>query len=107
MMNAFTGPWRIIHKLHGSSYEVEHMKTHTITKRYAAHLSLFPLELVTFEPVDGTDKRFGKCYTPIQADPYSDSVIKGFIPPQSFKESQLDPALTGLTSSSNIIFPSC
>lgn len=86
-MNAFNGPWRITSKAYGSSYEMKHMRTHTVTKRHAAHLSPFLLELIPFKPTDGADNRFGQMYTPICDDPYSDAGIKGFIPTQPFKES--------------------
>ena len=105
-MNVFTGHWRITCKLHGSSYEMEHMQTHTVTKWHAAHLSPFPLELLPFKPADGADNRYGQIYTPIRVDPYSDTKINGFTPNQHFKESQLSPALSGLTSLENIISPS-
>ena len=80
LMNAFTGPWRILSKLHGSSYEVEHVQTHRVTKRYAAHLSPFPLEMIPFKPVDGPDNRYGQIYTPMRANLYSDAGIKGLEP---------------------------
>ena len=82
------------------------MKTHTITKRHATHLSPFPLELIPFEPVDSADNPYGNLYTPIHAKPYSNAGIKVFTPSQPFKESQLGPALNGLTSSTDILFPS-
>ena len=60
IMNSFTGPWRILAKLPGSSYEVEHVQTRRVTKRHAAYLSPFPFEMIPFEPTDGPDNRYGQ-----------------------------------------------
>ena len=85
LMNAFTGPWRIVKKLDGASYEIEHCHTQRREKKHASMLSPYPLELIPFEPVDGPDNRFGQLFRHIGKSPYIDAGIKGFEPAQPFK----------------------
>ena len=85
LMNSFTGPWKIIKKLHGSSYELQHRDTNASGKRHAAHLSPFPRELLPFIPIDGADNRYGQLNTPIQADPYKHAGIEGYRPSPPIK----------------------
>ena len=66
---------------------MEHRDTKNIGNRRAAHLSPYQQELLPFLPIDGVDNRYGQIYTPIKADPYMNSGIKGFHPSQPFKNS--------------------
>ena len=77
-MNSYTGPWEIIEKAAGSSYTLRHHDTVKLGKRHAAHLSLFPRELLPFPPVDGVDNRYGQLHVAIQTDPYNTAGVKGF-----------------------------
>ena len=56
-------------------------------KRHAAHLSLYPDELLPFLPVDVPDNQYGKIHTPIKKDPYMNAGLKGFEPIQPHKSS--------------------
>ena len=86
-MDSYTGPWNITGKIKGSSHDLEHRDTKKIGKRHAAHISPYTQELLPFLPIDGADNRYGQIYTPIKADPYMNSGIKGFQPSQPFKTS--------------------
>jgi hypothetical protein len=53
---AFTGSWKVISVLPGASYKFEHCKNAgRKDKKHAADLSLYPPELIPFQPVDGAD----------------------------------------------------
>ena len=53
---AFTGPWRITAILKGVSYKLEHGSIlNRKDKKHALDLSPYPLELIPFEPVDGSN----------------------------------------------------
>jgi hypothetical protein len=80
----FTGPWRIISKLAGASYELEHCTSKTKDKRHASDLSPYPVELIPFQPIDGADNQFGQLYRKIKEHPYREAGIKGFTPPTPF-----------------------
>jgi hypothetical protein len=68
---AHTGPWLVVSKLDGASYELQHcINTERRLKRHASHLSPFPLLLVPVEPVDGPDNRYGQINRPIGLKPY-------------------------------------
>lgn len=83
---AHTGPWRIVTKLDGASYELQHcINTERRLKRHASHLSPFPLPLVPFEPVDGPDNQYGQINRPIGLKPYLHAGLEGFEPLQPFK----------------------
>ena len=57
---AFTGPWRITALLKGASYELEHCSTpNRKEKKHASDLSPYLLELIPFQPLDGSDTRYG------------------------------------------------
>jgi hypothetical protein len=52
----FTGPWQIIESLKGALYAIEHCLTPTQKeKKHALDLTLYPSELIPFEPVNGAD----------------------------------------------------
>ena len=92
-MDDYTGPWIIVSKLKGSSYELKHKDTGAMDKRHAAHLSPYPDQLLPFMPVDEPDNRYGQIHSPIQKNPYMNAGIKGFKPPQPFKQVAANPAL--------------
>jgi hypothetical protein len=82
----FTEPWCITASLKGGSYDLEHCSIpNRKMKKHASDLSLYPLELVPFKPIDGPDNKYGKLHKPINANPYKEGGIKGFIPPMPFK----------------------
>jgi hypothetical protein len=80
----FTGPWRIIAKLKGASYDIEHCTSKTKDKHHASDLSPYPVELIPFQPVDGADNQFGQLYRKIKEHPYKEAGIKGSTPPTPF-----------------------
>ncbi len=83
---AYTGPWRITAFLKGASYELEHCSTLTRKdKKHASDLSLYPLELIPFQPVEGSDTRYGQLHKPIKANPFKEAGIDGFKPFSPFK----------------------
>ena len=83
---AHTGPWRVLKRLEGASYELEHCQRAGITtKKHASHLSPFPLPLIPFEPVDGPDNQYDQINRPIGKQPYEQAGISGFEPLQPFK----------------------
>ena len=84
-MNAYTGPWRVLAKLDGGSYRIQHCISNRIEKKHASRLSPYPVQLVPFEPVDGPDNRFGQLFKPIAKDPYIEAGLKGFEPHQPFQ----------------------
>ena len=84
--NAFTGPWRITAILKGALYKLKHCSTPNCKdKKHASNLSLYPLELIPFKPVDGSHTQNGQLNKPIQASPYKEAGIKGFKPLLPFK----------------------
>jgi hypothetical protein len=86
LMYPMTGPWRVIEKLDGGSYRIEHCHLKgRFDKKHASMLFPYPLELIPFEPVDGPDNRFSQIFRPIGKQPFIDAGIKGFTPPQPFK----------------------
>ena len=104
LMFAHTGPWRVIEKLSGSSYRLQHCLRDTLfEKKHAAHLSPYPLELVPFTPLDGPDNQFGQLYKPISAQPFAAAGINGFEPIQPFK---LPIHYASVIDTSRIHFPS-
>jgi hypothetical protein len=83
---AFTGPWRISAILKGASDELIHCDNPSKKeKKHASDLSPYPTKLVLFQPVDGTNTRYGQIYKPISAHPFKEAGLKGFSPNQPFK----------------------
>ena len=80
----FTGPWRIIAKLYGASYEIKHCTSKAKDKRHASDLSPYPVKLIPFQPIDGRDKQFSQLYPKFKEHPYQEAGIKGFTPPTPF-----------------------
>ena len=86
LMYAHTGPWRVVAKLDGSSYRLQHChRQHAFEKKHAAHLSPYPITLIPFEPLDGPDTQFGQLHRPIRQDPFTEAGVKGFLPIEPFK----------------------
>jgi hypothetical protein len=85
LIHPFTGPWRIVKSLPGASYELE-FATNTArkSKKHASDLSLYPPELIPFQPVDGADNWYSQLYKAFWPSPYKESKIQGFTPPQPF-----------------------
>jgi hypothetical protein len=78
---AYTGPWIIIRRLRGASYECKHLRSGKINKFHAAHLSPVPRELTPYNPVVGPDHRFGQLHKPLSPEAYKAAGIDGFAPP--------------------------
>jgi hypothetical protein len=86
LMYPMTGPWRVIEKLDGGSYRLEHCQSSgRFEKKHASMLSPYPLELIPFQPVDGPDNRYSQLFRPIGKNPFKEAGIKGFDPPAPFK----------------------
>jgi hypothetical protein len=101
----FAGPWKVISVLPGASYELEHCKdAGRKDKKHAADLSLYPPELIPFQPVDGADTQYGQLYKPITAHPFKEAGLKGFTPRQPY---QLAPShLAQIQPGSDFHWPS-
>jgi hypothetical protein len=83
---AYTGPWQITAILKGASYELEHCSTPTRKdKKHASNLSPYPLELIPFQPVKGSDTCYGQLHKPIKANPFKEAGIDRFKPFSPFK----------------------
>jgi hypothetical protein len=80
----FTGPWQIISKLHGASYEIEHCTSKARDKKHASDLSPYPAELISYRPLDGADNQFGQLYCRFKEHPYREAGINRFTPPTPF-----------------------
>ncbi len=84
-MYAFTGPWRVPASLPGASYELHHVHHPTRKDRkHASDLSLYPVELIPFQPLDGADTRYGQLYKPIGLSPFKEAGLNGFQPSNPF-----------------------
>ncbi len=78
---AYTGPWHVTAALKGASYELEHCSTpNRKDKKHASNLSPYPIELIPFQPVEGSDTRYGQIHRPIKASPFWEAGIDGFKP---------------------------
>ncbi len=102
---AFTRPRKVISVLPGASYKLEHCENAgRKDKKHAANLSLYPPELIPFQPVDGADTQYGQLYKPITAHPFKEAGLKGFTPRQSY---QLAPShLVQIQPGSDFYWPS-
>jgi hypothetical protein len=86
LMYAFTGPWCVTASLPGASYELQHIHSPTRrNKKHALDLSLYPVELIPFQPLNGTDTCYGQLYKPIGLSPFKEAGLKGFQPSSPFK----------------------
>jgi len=85
---AFTGPRRITALLKGASYELEHCSNpNQKEKKHASDLLPYQLELIRFQPLDGSDTWYGQLHKPITAHPFKEAGINGFDPIKPFKVS--------------------
>ena len=89
-MFKYTGPWIIINKLPGSSYKIRHKIKNVVDKRHASHLSPFPLELMSFTPISGSDNEYGQIHKPITKDAFKSAGVTGFHPVQPFQSAFLN-----------------
>jgi hypothetical protein len=87
----FTGPWRIIVKLHDTSYKVKHCISKARDKKHAPDLSPYPVVLIPnnlgnlpFRSLDGADIQFGQLYHKFKEHPYKEARSRGFTPPMPF-----------------------
>ncbi len=82
----FTGPWRIVMALKGTSYELKHCSTpKQKKKKHASDVSPYPMELIPFQPLDGPDTWYGQIHKPITAQPFKGAGIDGFQPTLPYK----------------------
>jgi hypothetical protein len=58
---------------------------HWKDKKHASDLSPYPLKLISFKPVAGSDNQYGHLHKPIKASPFKDAGIDGFKPISPFK----------------------
>ena len=80
-----TGSWKVIEKLDGASYRIEHqLRPGRFEKKHASMLHPYPAQLIPFEPVDGPDNRFSQIHKPISKERFVDAGLKGFEPIQPF-----------------------
>jgi hypothetical protein len=82
---ACTGPWVILRRLQGASYECKHTLSGKVDKFHASHLSPVPHALVPFAPIDGRDHRFGQIHRPLRDDAYKAAGLEGFLPYKPFQ----------------------
>jgi hypothetical protein len=76
-MHPFTGPWCVV------AYELKFANdTKQKDKKHASDLCPHPAKLISFEPLDSADNRYGQLYKPIKQSPYKEAGIKSFTPPQ-------------------------
>jgi hypothetical protein len=80
----FTGPWRIVSKLHGASYEIKHCTSKARDKKHASNLSPYPAKLIPFCSLDGADNQFGQLHCKFKEHPYREARIMGLTPPTPF-----------------------
>jgi hypothetical protein len=85
LIYAFTGPWLITAKLDGTSYKIEHVSMKRKEKKHTLDLSLYPAELIAFQPLDGADNQYGQLNQKISNHPCKEAGIKGFAPPNPFQ----------------------
>ena len=84
-MYAFTVLWRVTASLPDASYELQHLHhTTRLDKKHASDLSLYPVELIPFQPLDGADTRYGQLYKPIGLSPFKEAGLNGFLPSKPF-----------------------
>ncbi len=54
-------------------------------KKHTLDLSLYPAELIAFQPLDGADNQYGQLNQKISNHPCKEAGIKGFAPPNPFQ----------------------
>jgi hypothetical protein len=80
IMIKHTGPWRILEKLAGSSYKLQHCKTSKLDKKHAAHLSPCPEQLIPFPPLSGPDTSYSQIHKQIKTHPFIEAGIESYNP---------------------------
>jgi hypothetical protein len=78
IMIKHTGPWKIIEKLHGSSYKIQHCKSQRFDKKHAAHLSPCPSNLIPFPPLAGPDTSYSQINKKIKEHPFLEVGIHSY-----------------------------
>jgi hypothetical protein len=56
----FTGLWRIVAKLHGTSYKLKHCSTKSREKKHASNLSPYPAKFIPFQLLLGANNQYGQ-----------------------------------------------
>jgi hypothetical protein len=60
-------------------YKLQHCSTpHWKDEKHALDLSPYPLELIPFKPVKGSDNQYGQLHKPIKASPFKEAGINRF-----------------------------
>jgi hypothetical protein len=78
IMIKHTGPWKIVEKLHGSSYKIQHCESQRFDKKHAAHLSPCPENLIPFPPLAGPDTSYSQINKKIKPDPFIEAGIHSY-----------------------------
>ena len=58
----FTGPWEIVCKLKGGSYELGNTRYGNMEKKHTMHISPMPPEMIASANLDGIDTKYGEIY---------------------------------------------
>jgi hypothetical protein len=67
LMFPVIGHWEIFEDSTGDLFKIQHcFDKDRVDKKHASNLSVYPLELINFEPVDGRDNRYGQLHLPIE-----------------------------------------
>ena len=74
---AFTGPWEIVCKMKGGSYELRHTRSVNMEKKHAMNIRPVPPEMIAFAPLDGIDTEYGQIYKNINDEAYKAAGIYG------------------------------
>lgn len=82
---AHTGPWEIIDKLSGGSYQLRHCKSHNLNKKHSSDLTPCPRNLVPFPPVHGADNSYGQIHKQISKHSYLDAGVDEILPAHPLK----------------------
>ena len=81
-----TGPWRVTKKIDSGLYRIRHCLGESRTdKKHGYQLSVYPEQLVPFEPVDRSYNRFGQINVPIGKTYSEEANIRRFEPTKPFK----------------------
>ncbi len=72
-------------KFPGSLYEIRQKIKNVVNKRHASHLSPFPLELMPFTPISGSDNEYFRIHKPINKNAFKAAGVTGFDPVQPFQ----------------------
>ena len=82
----FNGPWKVIEKLHGASYKLQHtVKSQRFNKKHAKHLSPVPQHLIPFAPLNGADNAYQQLHKKFIDSPFKEASIEGYTPSQPWR----------------------